>query len=308
MPLMMTSSNAPLPAALSPADAAALQAALMPLLQGQIRRFTQGDSDSVPIETAEELLASIHYTVRFALRAQHLPASELARQPLTALFAQGQRALLACLSQTQAVYQEACAQVQAFGSRSLRDTLRGLGGFFAAYDARLFAHLTPGDIDYQLAHPVPDAQTGVLFVRDYLSRLLTENELLTRMDGRRVVRLLLRACPDYPLLLVNLYEPIAANVVGLSLLGGGETLLELTLAQAQEVRTRLMALTPAQARVQLARAALDACRRLGLQSPLAPRYLTRSALAIYPRLAASPQSVWGVFSPCEAPCNPCKPS
>ena len=90
------------------------------------------------------------------------------------------------------------------------------------YDARLAAHCIPAEIDYPLCEPIPDTPAGVCYIRRYLTRLCLENELLIRFSPDRVLRLLTRSCPDYRNAPVNLYEPVAACVTGLALLGGGD--------------------------------------------------------------------------------------
>jgi hypothetical protein len=247
-------------------------------------------------EEAAELLASIRYTLLCQCAAQGLPENALLTHDLAALFAAGQRTVLAILEQAKALYGAALQHVRTFGSRSLADTLRGIGGFFARYNARLYAQLIPGDIDYQLCLPVPDEPAGVLWVLDYLTRLHIENGLLQTMDETRVVRLLRRVHPHYGELLVSLYEPVAANVVGLSLLGGGEGLLEISPAQGARIYAQLSALPAEEGPAALAQAARDASARLRLTDGAQVAYLTAAARALYPRLMASPEAYRGVFA------------
>ncbi len=288
-------------APLSPGEEAEWHRRLLNLLAEQMRRRTQGDSASMRVEEAAELMDSIRYTLECHLQTVRLsPAAALAADP-RALFADAQRALLHTLSETRKLYDEALASVRPLGSQSLLGTLRGLGVFFARYDARLYAHHIPADMDYPLCLPVPDHPAGVWWVRAYLLRLLAENALLTRLDAARVTRLLGRVCPDFDQLPVNLYEPVAFNVTGLALLGGGETLLELTPAQAEQIRAMLTALPPEAAKAELTRAARRACARLGLPAEADARHLALAAHAMLPRLHASPAAARGVFAPRETP-------
>ena len=106
-------------------------------------------------------------------------------------------------------------------NRSLEETLRSIGGFFRAYDTRFFAAEVPCDIDYQLCRPVNEELEGVLYVRAYLEQLVTENAFLRRFDPAAVRWVLTAACPgDHRELLVNLYEPVAAAALGLTLTEG----------------------------------------------------------------------------------------
>ena len=273
-----------------------LQQKLFPLLEKQFRMKTQGDSTSLREEEVTELLDSILFTLRFEISRQALPFRTLLTAELAPLFSAAQQSLQQCLTSTEQLYRQVMAQVKDFGSLSLRDTLNGIGAFFRRYDYRLYAHLIPADIDYQLCLPVPDKLCGVVFIREYLLRLLTENTLLTRYSPVRLSALLTRFSPDYRELLVNLYEPVAAVTVGHALSGGGETLLELTETQSAQVAQHLVSLSPADAKKMLASSAREACERLALTDPLSVRYLTRAAVELYPRLIAGPQSAAGVFS------------
>jgi len=216
-----------------------LQSRLWSLLEKQINRKTQGDSTSLRVEEVADLMESITFTLATHLRENGLPNRTLLTGNINSLFSAAQKTLLRILDETRQLYELALRTVIPLRSRSLRDTVRGMRAFFETYDVRLLAQHIPAEIDYQLCRPVPDSMLGVCYIREYLHRLLIENELIIRFDPRRVVALLRRSCPDYGELLVNLYEPVAANVIGLSLLGGGETLLEILSMQGEQIRDLL---------------------------------------------------------------------
>ncbi len=285
-------------AAFTPEEENELKARLFTLLSRQVRLRTQGDHSSLREEDAAELLRSLVFSLRFQMDRSGLPLRALLTADLRETLAQAQQALRACLEETGALYETALQSVDTFASRFLADTLSGLAPFFRRYDVTLYAHLIPASIDYPLCLPVPDALQGVLWVKDYLERLMMENALVKRFAPSRVTGLLDRASPDYRDLLFNLYEPVAANAVGLSLLGGGETELTITPGQAAEIHRMLAPLPPSDARERLAGAARAACERLSLSDDKAVSYLSRAARALYPRIAVSPQSAAGVFSAC----------
>ena len=272
------------------------QARLWALLARQARLRTQGDHSSLREEDAAELLDSLVFTLRYQLFREGLALPALLTADLAEMLQRGQASLQACFCETEALYDTALRTVAALGSRSLQDTLKGVGAFFRPYDVRLFAHRISADIDYQLCLPVPEGLRGVLYVRSYLERLLCENALITRFATERVLPLLRRASPDYRDLLINLYEPVAAAAVGLSLLGGGETLLELTRAQAEHIHRKLTVIPPGGARALLWEAAEAACRRLCVTDAGAVSYLCETARTFRPRIALSPEAACAVFS------------
>ena len=70
---------------LTQAEQQALQAKLFALLARQVRNYTKGESDSVPVETAQALLDSICFTLGLDLedpgeRGRELLARDLAKE------------------------------------------------------------------------------------------------------------------------------------------------------------------------------------------------------------------------------------
>lgn len=276
-----------------------IKARMFTLLSKQVRLRTQGDHSSLREEDAAELLDSLLFTLRYLLFLRGMPLRTLLTADLNVLLLEGQAALQACVDGARALYDEALLSVKTFSSHSLSDTLKGIGLFFRAYDLRLYAHRIPAEIDYPLCLPVEDGLRGVLYIQAYLERLLTENRLVTRFAPECVSALLDRASPDYRELLLNLYDPIAANAVGLSLLGCDQASLHMTPEQAAEIHARLGALPHADARQCLGKAAGTVCDQLKLTGEQSRCYLRQAAEALYPRLIISPQSACGVFSACQ---------
>ncbi len=273
-----------------------LKARMFTLLSKQVRLRTQGDHSSLREEDAAELLDSLLFTLRYALYLRGLPLHTLMTADFNELLVQGQAALQARVDDARALYEEALADVKLYGSRSLSDTLKGIGQFFRAYDLRLYAHRIPADIDYQLCLPVGEGFRGVLYIHAYLSRLLIENRLVTRFAPERVSALLGRVSPDFRELLINLCESVAANAVGLALLGCDLRPLQITPAQAAEIHTQLSTLPPAAARARLREAAGSVCDMLKMTDDQSRDYLCKIAETFYPRLILSPQTACGVFS------------
>ena len=275
-----------------------LKARLFTLLSKQARLRTQGDHSSLREEDAAELLDSLLFTLRCQLGRQGMPLRTLLTADLGGMLSQGQDALRIYVNTAQTLYQAAMKSTEAFGSRSLSDTLTGIGRFFRAYDLRLYAHRVPSSIDYQLCLPVEGNRRGVLYVVEYLERLLIENALVTRFPQDRVTALLERTSPEYRELLINLYEPVASNAVGLGLLGRDIMQLEMTYAEASGLHQQLSALPLAAARSRVAAAANAVCDSLKLASAKHTAYLRQAAEALLPRICVSPQSACGVFSAC----------
>jgi hypothetical protein len=273
-----------------------LKARLFTLLAKQARLHTQGDHSSLREEDAAELLDSLVFTLRYALFLRGMPLRALLSADLQEMLKAGQAALQTCKEETQTLYLKARLGVEWYGNLALKDTLKGIGLFFRGYDSRLYAHRIPAFIDYPLCAPVNERLRGVLYVQAYLKQLLAENELTTRFAPNRVASLLYRASPEYKDLFINLYEPVAADAVGLVLLGRDIKQLEITRAQAVQIHEQLSALPGTAVRRRTADAAKTVCRTLGLLNAQAGACLEQAAEALLPRICLSPESACGVFS------------
>ena len=199
--------------ALSPEDALRAQEALWALLRRQARLYAP-ESSSLPAETAAALTESVLLTLGADRDPRVLLAPDLPEK-----FWQGQRRLAQKLEVSRRLWQTAWATRSEAENRSLLDTLNSLKHFPDRYDLRFFAQEIPCGIDYQLSQPVPETLRGVDYVNDWLRRLCLEQNFLDRFETALVRAVLDRSCPDYRGLLINLYEPIAVNALGLALLG-----------------------------------------------------------------------------------------
>lgn len=180
--------------------------------------------------------------------------------------------------------QKICLELPAIRSRSMKDTLQSIGTGWRQYDYRFFAHYFPCDIDYQLCHPVPERQKGVDYINEYLRRIWLENDLLRRFDAARVVGLLKSSCSDYYGLLINLYEPVVVNALGLVMTEGD--VFELTVCDAQrwKIQLHLLPLCHLERQEEVKKAAEQLCNRLAIRQSTHQAYLARTAEALLPRL------------------------
>ena len=272
-----------LTAVLSEQDRLAWQAKLWQLLRLQTERYTSGQSTSVRTDTAQMLLRSICFLMDQLRQTQ--PERNLLQEPPDVLLREGAEVIRRQTARTRLQYRRACRCLYQEESLSLRDTLRGIGGFFHDYDPQFFAAEVPCDIDYQLAHPVPDDLVGVVWLRDYLDRLLTEDTVLRRFPPDSVRRLLAASCPDHQELLVNLYEPAAAAALGVTMAEGDLFELDITVSGQAALTARLAPMTASTRQLALEQAGETLARRLELPAGAAA-YLRETALALAPRVEA----------------------
>ena len=274
-----------------------LQENLWRLLAKQANKYALGDS-SVRIETAEELLRSVCFTLHMYLEESNSPVNSLASANLDELFKLGIKAIENQIKVGKQLYQIACLSAPEIDNISYYETLRGLRQFFKRYDIHSFAHQIPCSIDYQLCHPVSDDLAGIAYVNEYLRRIIIENRLVRRFEKELVIRLLKSCSPDYKGLLINLYEPVATNAVGLTLLGCNALSLDIT-DQNRELLTKQFEQMPEkEARASLADAAVRLSSVLDIGGGDAGAYLSQTAIELYPRIkaAVSTFGLEGIFA------------
>lgn len=257
------------------------------LLAKRTEAYTAMDSSSVPVETARELFASLCFTLGLFLKESGSPAGRLVTDDLDELYRQGVRQIEEKLTYARKLHEAACLGAPAIENISFLDTLRNLGTFFRRYDCRFFAHHIPCSIDYQLCRAVPDEPGGVEYVTEYLRRLIIENDFLRRFDRERVERLLMSSCNDYRGLLINLYEPAAANAIGLTLAGGDLFSLDVSDRDRAHLAALFASLPESRAKEALRDAAARLCYTLQIRDSAARDYLAAAAVSLYPRIAAA---------------------
>ena len=201
---------------------------LLALLPQETRRYTSGESSSVPWETAQGMLASLLYTIRLDGEDPGERGRQLAESDLAEELRRGQTRLRRKMDYARRLWRRLAGSGAAGDSRALGETLLGIWEFWRRYDWRFAAHEVPCDIDYQLALPVPERMQGVRYVKEYLRRLSIENHFLRRYTWADLVAVLERYHPWYQEEVCNLFLPVAVNALGKALMGAAPVPLTMT--------------------------------------------------------------------------------
>ena len=238
-----------------------------------------GDSSSVPTYVAADLLRSICFVLGIDLEEGTAP-EQLLRVDLEREFGRRLAEVGRKVEAAEMLWHDVRIAMPLIPSIALRDTLTGIGDFFSHYGYRSMAHDIPCSIDYPLCHPVESSLLGVDYIAEYLRRLMIEAQFLRLFEIAPCERVLAAASPDYIELLVNLYEPVAINAIGLALLGEDPARLTIGDAERKAIAARLEPLGNAPRARALQEAATRACDALGASDKDAREYLS----AIVPEL------------------------
>ena len=191
---------------LSPEEKRLLQARLWPLLARQIQLYTSGESSSVPVELAQELLDSVCFCLGLSLDAPGERGRALLELDPEEELRRGIQAVREKTEAGKVLWRRVCDNLPAVRSLYLLETLKSIGTFWKRYDCRFFAHRIPCDITYPLAVPVPETLLGVDYVNAYLEQLERENRFLVSIPTELLKELLDRSGFDYRTLPINLCE------------------------------------------------------------------------------------------------------
>lgn len=254
------------------------------LLSERIARYTMGDSSSVPVETAQRLLAGIVYCVN--LSNTHPSAESTAIAALRARREAGVTEAKRLAKRAKLLLMEAQRMQPPVTNRAFCDSLVALPVFFRAYDPDFFPQELPCQLDYPLCHPVSDALSGVEYLLDYLRRWRIESAFLRAFSRDMLIPLYERYYGDYDDLHVNLYLPVS-EMAALCVLAGkpvsGLSLSQFELAGVEEILLR----EEETAREELLRAADGALAELRICGAAERAYLRETALDFLVRFRAA---------------------
>lgn len=255
------------------------------LLEERIRRYTMGDSTSVPVDTARRLFESILYCLDLQRSAHRGDINDNAntrarwQDGVTIAKQHAKRAKLLLL--------QAQRTPPPLTNTAYCDTLSALPTFFAGYDPDFFAQEIPCSFDYPLCQPVSDAQLGPEYIQDYLRRLLAENTFLRAFSGEALLSLYEKYYIDYADLLVNLYLPAAEMAVLCALAGAPVHGLKLTPEQLLALNERLLKATVSEAQALIDESAENALFALQRSGTFLRDYLKKTARDLLVRLRAA---------------------
>lgn len=202
---------------LSDPDIERLQYECVSLLAGKTTRYTSGDSSSVRIETARDIMASISFTIGLHLKNYINPddaAAALQQESVQELYASGRRQIDVMLSAAKEQHRLLKSQLLDTPNIFYQSTLcDGINGFFKLYNPDFSAHSIHITADYPVFNHMPNL-AGIEFITVYLNRLYLENMFCNMFSSADIHHLLWGHTKNYEEYLINLYEPVLLTALG----------------------------------------------------------------------------------------------
>lgn len=168
---MIPTSMEPLVQSFNEAETAQFFENLWRLLAERVQRYTMGDSTSVPVETARELLLSICFTLRYALKISRLSARDLLEKDLNTVLKSGQTHLLEKVQEVEKQWDCVYELAELSENPEVMESLALIQCYLKRYDIYYFAHQTPWDMGLPLFGPIPEKFKGITYVEAYLNEL-----------------------------------------------------------------------------------------------------------------------------------------
>lgn len=144
---------------------------LWQLLAKQTERYCMGDSTSIPVETAQELFASLCFTLCFEMETSGLCARDLLEEDFWQILKKGQKHLREKVAKAKTRWENAETLAALAGEHQILEELHLLVAFFQRYDLYFFAHRTPWEMGIPLIGPAAEEGRGILYVEMYLKTL-----------------------------------------------------------------------------------------------------------------------------------------
>ncbi|WMJ86633.1 DUF6179 domain-containing protein [Anaerocolumna sp. MB42-C2] len=264
-----------------------IQLSLFRLLKDHVNRYTSYESSSVRTEKAQQLLQSICYTIGAYLKTIQGIKDQLElldSGDMDELFSSGTTVLKKYIEESKISLKKLQSEALYINNLAYHNTIfTGIPEYFKDCDIKYAPQDDAGSIDYPLSVEITDLE-GVEYIREYLHRLNLENTFCKFFNVRRIEQLLNGYHTDYPDLLINIFEIILINVIGLVLLNKDIYQLNISEEDRYELKIKLQSLTADQLQTQLKQAVLELYNWINTDNYKLLQYMLKNVYPISRRL------------------------
>lgn len=207
---------------LKDSDIERLQYECLSLLAYKTERYNAGDSSSIRVEKAQDIMTSNLFTISLCLKTYLNPddaVTALQNKPINEIYQKGRKRIHTMLASAKTIHAKLLRQLVDTQNAFYRSTIEGgIKGFFKLYYPDFTAHEIHITADYQVFNPMP-ALAGIEFIQTYLHSLYYENLFCSHFATDEIHHLLCGYIKDYQEHLINIYEPVLLAALGCTLAG-----------------------------------------------------------------------------------------
>ena len=208
-----------------------IQLDCLALLAKRTQRYNGGDSSSIPIEKAQDILTGILFTLGMQLKSYPSPddaVAALGQVGIEPLYQLGRKRIDKLVTHTKLLHRALIPKLTETENEFYRSTaIDGIRGFFKLYSP----DFSPQEIHITADYPVYNKTkrlAGIEFMKQYVEQLYYEALFCANFDAQDIHHLLLGYDLRYESLLFNLYEPVLAAALGAVLADTNVHRLEIT--------------------------------------------------------------------------------
>lgn len=203
---------------------------LLLILSDKTNEFNRGESSSVTVEKAEEIMMSIMFVISLKLKSYNSPKAAISalKEKSPKLLYEGgielaRRKIAVCRHLQKRIADNLFDTPNIFYRSTIID---GINAFFKLYSLNFQAHEIHITADYPVLAGRPEAD-GIEFIEEYLRCILAENAFLRLFDPWEVHNLLSGFSEDYKNIPMNLFEPVLLSALGLIMVNRSPKRLDL---------------------------------------------------------------------------------
>ena len=253
------------------------------VLKVQLKYYTKDESSSVMVEVAERLMEGIDYTIGFYLKTIdniELIIEELKTTSITDMLKIGNDLIKKKVVESKNLLntiQENKLKVDIYAYNDTIDY--GHLVFFKEYDDFFVPNETHGPADYQLYMDNVNYK-GIEYINYYLETLNLENEFCYNFDICEINELLKGYDKNCELLLINIFELVLINSLGLVICGKSLKNLNINNIDREQIKNKLDKLSLEELQGALLKYAKTCCEILDIRNKALVNYITKSTLKI----------------------------
>lgn len=205
-----------------------LLAGLWALLDRQVKSYHKsrhmGQNSSVSTELAQELMASVEYTIG-------LTGGLTPDQNLEEMLHSGQKILEEMLNKAGKILELVAATAPDWQTQCRWEAITCLRRYLQTYDMQHLAHRGPESLFYPVAVAVPEGLQGLELAQFYLNVLWEENQLMAAFSDEALDELWAKLPVDC----LNQYEQVLLNAIGKAMVGEEAATLVFTDGQWEQL-------------------------------------------------------------------------